>query len=215
MSKIRTLDQLNDKLSEEIAWRKKELIYLKTVIAKEKDKSTQPVLLRSGITILYAHWEGCIKNSATSYIEFVARQNLNYADLSSNFLALVIQQQFMNNPSLSELAKCSNVAELVKYNLNTQSFIQWKETIKTKSNLNSSVLKEIINILGLDYSFYLTKEKIIDETLLRTRNEIAHGERSLISFERYSELHYEIINLMDLFKNQIENAACSKAYIGY
>ena len=47
MTKIRTVSQLSDRLSEEIAWRKKELIYIKTLIEREKkiSKTIQTTLL--------------------------------------------------------------------------------------------------------------------------------------------------------------------------
>ena len=80
MTKIRTVSQLSDKLSEEIAWRKKELIYIKSLIEKNRYKSVESTLIRSGTALLYAHWEGFIKNAATSYVEFVARQNLKYSE---------------------------------------------------------------------------------------------------------------------------------------
>jgi MAE_28990/MAE_18760-like HEPN len=207
MSKIRTVSQLSDKLSEEISWRKKELIYIKTLIEKNRYKTFQSALLRSGTTILYAHWEGFIKNAATSYVEFVARQNLKYSQLSPNFLALGIKKQ-LNEAQLSHKAVVfTKVVSFLMTGLDSNCLIPWDDAINTQSNLNSEVLKDIICVLGLDYSFYETKEKIIDETLLRSRNEIAHGRYLLIEFEQYIELHHEMISLMDLFKDQIENGA--------
>jgi hypothetical protein len=73
-------------------------------------------------------------------------------------------------------------------------------------------LKDITDILGIDFSEYKTKSKLIDEKLLKTRNEIAHGEYSGVDRNEYIELHQEIINLLDLFKNQIENAASEKRF---
>jgi len=212
MTKIRTISHLNDKLSEEIVWRKKELIYFKTLIEKNKYKIVQSTLLRSGTAILYAHWEGFMKTAATSYVEFVARQNLKYSELAPNFLALAVKKQLNDIQETSKAVLFTKVVNLLVTELESKCSIQWEDAIKTQSNLNSDVLKDIICILGLDYSFYETKEKIIDETLLRSRNEIAHGQYLLIEFEQYIELHRKIISLMDLFKTQIENAAISKAY---
>ncbi len=87
-----------------------------------------------------------------------------------------------------------------------------KDPISTASNLNSEILKEIADILGIDFSPYLTKSKLIDEKLLKTRNEIAHGEYSGVDRNEYIELHQETINLLDLFKNQIENAAIEERF---
>ena len=72
MSKIRTLNDLNERLSEDLVWRKKELSVLKGLI--ETNSFTQNktnALIRSGIALLYAHWEGYIKCAASAYLEFV------------------------------------------------------------------------------------------------------------------------------------------------
>lgn len=60
--KIRTIDELQDYVDKEMSWRRKELSAIKSniFVAKEFAKNTA---LRSGIAILYAHWEGMIKNS--------------------------------------------------------------------------------------------------------------------------------------------------------
>jgi hypothetical protein len=212
MTKIRTVSQLSDQLSEEIAWRKKELIYIKTLIEKNRYQTVQSTLLRSGTAILYAHWEGFVKNAATSYVEFVARQNLKYSELAPNFLALAVKRQLNEAQSSHRAVIFTKVVDFLITGLESKCLIQWDDAIKTQSNLNSEVLRDIVCILGLDYSLYETKEKIIDETLLRSRNEIAHGQYLLIEFDQYMELHHEIISLMDLFRDQIENAAISKTY---
>lgn len=209
--KIRTLNQLTDKLSKEIVWRKKELIYIKTLAEKNKQKSTSDALLRSGITILYAHWEGFIKSASTFYLEFVSRQNLRYEDLTANFLALAMKKRLSEAYESYKVTVFTKVAEFFVHGLDEPCSLQWEDIIRT-SNLNSDILRDIACMLGLDYSLYETKEKIIDESLLRSRNEIAHGRYLLIDFDQYMNLHHEIIALMDLFKDQIENAAASKAY---
>ncbi|WRH67859.1 MAG: MAE_28990/MAE_18760 family HEPN-like nuclease [Planktothrix sp. GU0601_MAG3] len=92
--KIRTLEQLNKQLSDKLVWRKKELSSLKAMIDwKSPSLDQRNVLLRSGITILYAHWEGFIKVAANSYLEFVAMQRLPYNQLSNNFIALAMKDQ--------------------------------------------------------------------------------------------------------------------------
>lgn len=65
--KIRTIDELQDYVDKEMSWRRKELSAVKSNIfaAKEFAKNTA---LRSGIAMLYAHWEGMIKNIATAYL---------------------------------------------------------------------------------------------------------------------------------------------------
>ncbi len=101
-------------------------------------------------------------------------------------------------------------------NLNKIGFLEAelpKDIISTASNLSSEILREITSILGIDFSPYSTKSVLIDTKLLKTRNEIAHGEYSIFDREEYIELHAEIIAMLDLFRTQIENAAINEDYI--
>lgn len=88
-----------------------------------------------------------------------------------------------------------------------------KEAISTASNLSSEILKEITNILGIDFSLYSTKSVLIDTKLLKRRNEIAHGNYLMFDREEYIELHTEVIEMLDIFRNQIENAALEKKFM--
>lgn len=210
--KIRTLEQLNDQLSGELAWRKKELSSLKAMIdQKLSSPDKRRALLRSGITILYAHWEGFIKLAANSYLEFVAMQGLPYNQLSNNFIALAMKDQLDQARDTNKATIYCEVADFFITKLTERSRIKYENRIVT-SNLSSSVFKEIVFMLGLDYSFYETKEVIIDEKLLGKRNKIAHGEFLDIDEKDYDELHQQIILMMDHFRNQIDNCAATQQY---
>jgi MAE_28990/MAE_18760-like HEPN len=54
---------------------------------------------------------------------------------------------------------------------------------------------------------------LIDTKLLGMRNNVAHGTYLMIDREEYLELHREIIGMLDLFSNQIQNAAVSKSFM--
>jgi hypothetical protein len=95
--------------------------------------------------------------------------------------------------------------------LNERSVIKYEFRIAT-SNLSSSVFKEIICMIGLDYSFYKSKEVLIDEKLLGKRNIIAHGNYLDIDEKDYDELHRIVIEMMDTLRNQLDNAAATKEY---
>ncbi len=84
--------------------------------------------------------------------------------------------------------------------------------MSTQSNLNSGVLQDIILTIGLEYAPYETKEKLIDERLLRSRNSIANGQYLTMDTTEYVELHEEIQSLVQLFYNQVDNAAQTSAY---
>jgi len=95
------------------------------------------------------------------------------------------------------------------------SRIPYENIISTSSNLNSNVFKEIMAIIGLDASEYESSYTLIDDILLNMRNRIAHGEKLeeiSLDEERFIEIHEKIITLINLFANQIINAACLEEY---
>lgn len=211
--KIRTIEKLSDLLAEDLAWRKKELSEVKSLVElKNISDQKHNVFLRSGICILYAHWEGFVKLASNSYLEYVRMQKLSYDELASNFVALAIKEKLKETKDTNKPSLYIPVCDFFLFELNKRSSLP-KEAISTASNLSSEILKEITSILGLNFSDYSTKSKLIDEKLLKSRNEIAHGNYLLIDTEEYLELHKTIINLLDIFKNQIENACIQKKYM--
>lgn len=67
--KIRTLEDLNDRLTADLVWRKIEIADLKALIENRSfSDSKHNTLLRGGVTLLYAHWEGYIKSSEIAKI---------------------------------------------------------------------------------------------------------------------------------------------------
>jgi hypothetical protein len=210
---IRTIENLSDKLAQDLAWRKRELAEIKSLVEAKKDVSDQrhKVLVRSAVCILYSHWEGFVKLAANAYVEYVRLKKLTYQDISTNFLALAMKEKLKEAKETNKPSLYIPVCQFLISELNQRCILP-KDPISTASNLNSETLKEIADILGIDFSPYSTKSKLIDEKLLKTRNEIAHGEYSGVDRNEYIELHQDIINLLDLFKNQIENAAISERF---
>ncbi len=211
---IRTLEHLSDALAAEIVWRKKELTALKFMIERgtlTTDRRT--AILRGAVALLYAHWEGFIKSSSKYYLEYVYYQRLTYKQLSNNFLAISIRS-LLNKASLSNKIEYHlDVVDFFSKRLADRSALPYKEGINTKSNLSSKVFKEIITTLGLDYSEFEAKELLVDELLLKNRNEIAHGEYLLLSPETYIQIHEQVLHIIERYRTEVENAAALKKYL--
>lgn len=58
---VKTIENLEELLTQDIAWRKKEMLSLKILV--EHDEVNEPILLRAGIALLCAHFEGFVKKS--------------------------------------------------------------------------------------------------------------------------------------------------------
>ena len=209
---IRTEEQLSARLATDLTWRKKELSEMKSLIeAKNVSGQRHKVLVRSGVCILYSHWEGFVKLAANSYLEYVISKKLTYQELSSNFLALAMKEKLKEAKETNKPSLYIPVCEFFLSELNKRSILP-KDVISTGSNLSSDILKEITYILGIDFSIYSTKSRVIDTQLLKTRNEIAHGEDSVFDRAEYLEVHREILEMLDIFCTQIENAASQKKF---
>ena len=209
---IRTEQELSDRLATDLAWRKMELSEMKSLIeSKNVSDQRHKVLVRSGVCILYSHWEGFVKLAANSYLEYVISKKLTYQQLSSNFLALGMKEKLKEAKETNKPSLYIPVCEFFLSELNQRSILP-KDVISTGSNLSSDILKEITYNLGIDFSRYSTKSVLIDTKLLKTRNEIAHGEYSVFDRDAYLELHRDIIGMLDIFRNPIENAAIQKKF---
>jgi hypothetical protein len=96
--------------------------------------------------------------------------------------------------------------------MSERSSIPYKSVIDTESNLSSTVFRDVVEKLGLDYSPYETKEKLIDEKLLNSRNTTAYGSYLQTDLNGYIDMQDEVLGMMELFRNQIENSAMMKSY---
>lgn len=210
---IRTTNQLYDFLSEELAWRKKELTDLKFLIDDHnQSKSKRSVLLRSGVALLYAHWEGFVKAAATAYLEFIAGQRLKNRDLALHILAVSARPTLNNATGANNITAHLQVAQFFIEHSENECKIPYKDAIRT-SNLNYELFQDIGLMLGLDLSLAETSRHLIDERLLKNRNSIAHGEYLPIDQQAYDDLHQEVIKILDLLRNEITNCAIGRKYL--
>lgn len=212
--KIRTKEEFQDAVDNETSWRKKELSAINSNIASAR-KFSKNTALRSGIAMLYAHWEGLVKNIASYYLSYVAFQNLTYAELKSNFLAVSIKEELKLFDSSSKATVHNQIVRSVKEKETEKAKIPYDNVIKTNSNLNSYIFVEIMETIGLDYSEYQSSFNLLDEVLLKMRNEIAHGEKiESISLdqERFEEIYGVMSDLMNKFVSQITNAVYLEEY---
>lgn len=212
--KIRTKEEFQNAVDNETSWRKKELSAINANIATAR-KFSKNTALRSGIALLYAHWEGLVKNVASYYLSYVSFQNLTYAELKSNFLAVSIKDDLKTFDSSNKATIHNKIVISVKEKEIEKAKIPYENIIQTNSNLNSIIFIEIMETIGLDYAPYQPSFNMLDEVLLKMRNEIAHGERlESISLDqkRFEEIYNVMRDMMDRFITQITNAVYLEEY---
>lgn len=208
--KIKTREQLVDLLDAELGWRKKELTFIKSNAVS--NSANYKTYLRSGILLLYAHWEGFIKNSCEFYLSYVKYQKLEYIELKENFIALGLKYNLSEFEQTNKSTIHCKIVEFLLNQLNERANIPNENIIKTGSNLNSTILREILTSIGIDFSDYELKSNLIDSILLKNRNSIAHGQYVELDDIEFTNLHSEILWIMDDIKTKLTNAAILEEY---
>jgi MAE_28990/MAE_18760-like HEPN len=212
MTRIRNLTQLQAALDKEFSWRLKEIADLK-LAARQQAQLTEKTLIRAGVTLLYAHWEGFVKCAARDYLNFVSNQGRTYEELETCFVALGVKRH------LSEFAQSKkstvHVAALnfIRTAMSNRAEIQVRSAIDTESNLKAHVFEEIASAIGIETNAYESRFNLIDESLVARRNRIAHGEYLDIDAEGWRALADDVIALMRHFKTDIENAASLSRFL--
>ncbi|EPD37779.1 MULTISPECIES: MAE_28990/MAE_18760 family HEPN-like nuclease [Delftia] len=208
--KIRSTEDLTNYLDDDLAWRRKEIIELR-VMAKSAKAKKADVHVRAGVAMLYAHWEGFIKNASNAYVVFVSARGMKTRDLQDSFIALSIKTKLS---LMGDSGKSSVAVPAITHlmSLLDKPALLPVTGITAEGNLKSDVFVNIAGWLGIDVARYSSRFNLIDETLLASRNRIAHGEYLSISTQRFETLAEEILELMMWFKTDLENAAALKSF---
>jgi hypothetical protein len=212
---VQTLNDLQDALDEGLAWRRIELHAMSGEIERaERRSATSPLaraLARSGLAILYAHWEGYTKDACQSYVDFVTRRRLRIGELSDGLALSAVRDLIKREQNGDDLAK-SHILEALRRPQNARARIPRKTAVNTKSNLRYEVLIEILELVDVPYSTIATKQKLIDASLCDARNGIAHGRYVVLNLGEFEALRIEILEMLEWLRDQLLLNARSKLY---
>jgi len=210
MAKVRTLSEMQTALDQEMAWRIKEMGVFK--VGAGKNGPQRKPYVRAGVALLYAHWEGFIKNSSEIYLSYVESRALRYRDLKSCFVVFGLKGKI--NTLVESRKSMPNIEamDFIFSKLDEIAKLQIGTAVNTDSNLTSKVFCNIANSLDIDTSPYETKFNLIDSSLVDRRNKVAHGEFLEIDGSDFSVLVEDMLSLMRQYKTDIENAASLECY---
>lgn len=212
--RIRSVGQLEYFLDAQAAWRKKELSTLKFAVESTRP-AEQGVMTRAALALLYAHWEGFVKDAGTAYVQLVATQGLNLDQLTEPFLAIAARGRIRQASSSLRPSAHNELVGFFLNGLNSRAQFQWRGAVTTKSNLDFRVLREVLTTLGLEERPYRLKAKPVIDRLVRSRNGIAHGVGVRVDAADYRVLHTEVIGLLEMFRGQISDAASRRSYCAF
>ncbi|WP_263081533.1 MAE_28990/MAE_18760 family HEPN-like nuclease [Endozoicomonas sp. Mp262] len=216
--KIKSKNQFLDHIQKERAWRRKELTNVKSLIHGAR-ASHSHTLIRSGILLLYSHWEGYVKKVCEAFFYYLNFKAIKYSELSNNLRALGIISEFDNNFPYKKFSSYLKSVNFVLTDCKNKRFkLDVEKNIDTQSNLNTEVLNELLDKVGVDSTYFSNHKFYIDNRLLKCRNAIAHGERTdnnqdlSLTNEEFYDLYAKVNSLMDHFENIVVNHLERESY---
>ena len=212
MVKIRTVEALDQEIDSEIAWRKQELTTTLQLVHRSAGADRR-ANLRSGVVILYAHWEGWIKKVAQLYIRYVNTKSIPYDALSEAFLGNALKTKMTAIDEATAPLVHNEFAMFMRTGLSKGAVLS-EGLVQTESNLSSSVFFAILDRLGLEKRpAYLLRANRIDTDLVLKRNTIAHGEYHDLTVDDFKGLRTDVLELLELFTDDVRNAASTGRYL--
>ena len=213
--KIKTIEKLEEMLESDLLWRRKELINIRLLIDDKQNNIDNDILIRSGIALLCAHWEGYVRFVANMYVVYVGDTNVKTKDLKENFLALLLKKDIISSGVTEKTSVHTKLMDKVSDAMESKFYIKYTDDnriIKTNSNLSYELFDEILRSINIENKYEL-KKNYIDYNLLKRRHEIVHGEKTDFEIDDFISTFEIIIDILEEFKNQIISAAEKKVYL--
>jgi hypothetical protein len=213
MAKIRSETELFSEIDREFSWRILEIATVKKEISTASAISRR-ALLRAGVPIVYAHWEGGVKNLSAMYADFLLSRRLRFSQVNDCLFGLAALNRVR---TISDIKRKIFVASSELKSLmdiqNERLELPIRSYVWNIGNLNYEMFEQLVLFFGFDPNPYTPRSQFIDQKLVKRRNEIAHGEHLLVDEEEFSEISEGAIMLMTSFKIDIENSVIGKLYL--
>lgn len=212
MMTIKSETQFNTLIDETISERRRELRTTKAAVRAQGRAHELAAACRGYFCLLYAHWEGFVKDSVRLYLDYVEYENPDRQKLATSIWALDARTRIKTAGSAKSIRSHH---DLTRYFLDptTERLSNLSDATREMGNLDFETFSEILTILGIEPDYYITKKPKIDESLVARRNRIAHGELEPVSPDEIEEIADFVDDLLVAFKADIQNAVVLRKYL--
>lgn len=209
---VRTLEELEAALTTDLKWRVQEMFVFEQTVTNARQHE-QPALLRASLALVYAHWEGYVKTAGSSYLEYLSRKKLKLGELRAEVAAVALRSKIQRVAEEKTSESHSELVSLLWDGLDEDAQIPYtRATIRTQANLNFRLFESIMHSLGCDVSHHRGSELLIDERLLGSRNEIAHGRGEVVSLDEWLDVRRAVESILQDVRTVLSNAAATESF---
>lgn len=211
--KIRSVEELLDRISSSSKFRKRELISIAQLISSKREHESA-IGRRSALALSYAHWEGFVKDSSLAYVSYVSFVSPPMGKLSQNFQALACKATLCSAARATKrIAPHIVVVSGLIDDLERSVRIDLSTAIDTESNLDADVFENICLTVGIDYNAFWKTSAPFVQDMFSARCAIAHGEQFTPDHKFASETIEFVLKAINDFGDQIVSLAYSKKYL--
>lgn len=212
MTKYVTVEQCLFAIQADSAWRKKEISSLKQRVARAEGES-RTIMMRAGVLVLYAHWEGFVRFAAATYITHINERITRFnVPLTEHYKQLLMWRCIQRKGDYPHAKTPLGFLDVMQEWKTKPSTNLSDDMIDAESNLSSTVLRKILRIIDIPFADFESKQKQIDEKLLGRRNPIAHGQRRTVTIDEYFEADREVRALLEIFQRKIEDCIQNSSF---
>ena len=219
--KSRPDEKLIFELTTALSNRKKEITDFYMYIQGCQSSGIAEILNKSFILLLYAHWEGFIKEYTIKYFSFIISQKLVLSKLTENFLLIYLKSLLKTYKVDKNIFQEKKILDMVskgsKFKIKIDEYFE-KYTVGSENNLKFKNYKNICTILN----YSLIDETNVFETnlekLVHNRNSIAHTglkaeENTYSDILDIEIMKNLIIGEMENFHSFIEKNVVNREYL--
>jgi MAE_28990/MAE_18760-like HEPN len=217
---LKLLGEVNEKvdkedfvnqISQSVDRRREQITKIRRIVKDQDQTMLKEISILMSLPILYANWEGFVKESLLIYLEYIKAQNLECKELRPALIAYALNKDF------NRLKGNQNTDTLVSV---TESFLKIIEnpfgiaelSVDTKSNLKWKVLIDICDKLSIDISSMSSFKRKIN-SLVEKRNSIAHGGREpRYYYQDFEENASVVLGAIEEFERVLTQCVANKYY---
>lgn len=208
------LEKFSDKIQRDLSLRKLEISRFSILFQESQDKPQLALLCRAAAALSYAHWEGFVKSGSACYVKHINSQQIPVIKLKYPLQAAHISSHLRKASESSKILFLGEVLDQIDQDRKAIFSAKPEKCIDTESNLSSGVFKSLVLGLGIPYlADYETRHAFMDGQLLYGRNQVAHGELVSVTREEAEERLTAVRYLLDLYSDQLMDAARDKSYM--
>ena len=203
--------------------RKKELADFFLFVKEHQETLISDTINKSYVLLLYAHWEGFIKESSIKYFEFICSQKCQIKKLTENFY-LIYFKDLLKKYSISRnidiekdiLNQTLNKEKKFKIPIQEEHFLKY--ILGIEDNLKAKNYKNVCSVLNYNLNDPTGKFDRLLEKLVHNRNSIAHTgikaeENTYSNIEDIEDMKNAILMEMEKFYSFLEENIKNKNYL--